>query len=223
MNILWSFTLVVGVVLQVLVIAALLQGSYRRFRVLFVYMVVLLLTTVAEAAAFYNANLFYRASRYYWTIDAGRQVLIFLLVLSLIYGALEVNPKRSSIRRLLAICALAFVLVSLLLTHDPRVGHWMNNLSRNLGFLAVVLNLVLWAVLIKFGRADRTLLMLSGGMGVQMAGKAIGHSLRQLSKTTELAGNLIIVVSHLLCLYIWWQAFRRDSPGHPFELQRQGP
>jgi hypothetical protein len=84
----------------------------------------------------------------------------------------------------------------------------MTQLSRNLGFLAVILNLVLWAVLIKSQRADRTLLMVSGGIGIQMAGKAIGHSLRQLSRSTIVAGDLTIVLSGLLCLYIWWQAFR---------------
>lgn len=208
--------------MQVLIIAALLRGGYRRFKVLFVYMVVLLLTTVAEAAAFYNADLFRRASRYYWTIDAGRQTLIFLLVLSLIYGALEAGAKRSSIRRLLAIGALAFVLISLPMTHDPRIGHWVNNLSRNLGFLAVILNLVLWAVLIQSGRADRTLLMVSGGMGIQMAGKAIGFSMRQLSLGLAVSGNVVVVLTHLLCLYVWWQAFRSDSPGRPVVSGREG-
>ena len=41
-----------------------------------------------------------------------------------------------------------------------------------------------------------------------LAGKAIGHSLRQISSSTVLAGELILVLSHLLCLYIWWQALR---------------
>jgi hypothetical protein len=54
--------------------------------------------------------------------------------------------------------------------------------------------------------------MVSGGLGIQMAGKAIGHSLRQLSPLNPLAGDLVIVLSHLLCLYIWWHAFRRFDP-----------
>ena len=87
----------------------------------------------------------------------------------------------------------------------------MTRFSRNLGFLAVLLNLVLWAALLKHRRPDQTLLLVSGGMGIQMAGKAIGHALRQLSPSTVTAGNLVIVLSHLLCLYIWWQAFRKPS------------
>jgi hypothetical protein len=105
-----------------------------------------------------------------------------------------------------------FVLVSVYFTWNPKIGHWMTNLSRNLGFLAVVLNLVLWAALIQFRRQDRVLLMVTGGMGIQMAGKAIGHSLRQLLyPRNPLAGDLIIVLSHMLCLYIWWPAFRRSG------------
>jgi hydrogenase-4 membrane subunit HyfE len=91
----------------------------------------------------------------------------------------------------------------------------MTQLSRDLGFLAVILDLALWAVLIQSRRPDRTLLMVSAGMGIQMAGKAIGHSLRQLSRSAIVPGNLIIVLSGLLCLYIWWQAFRHYDQNAP--------
>ena len=57
--------------------------------------------------------------------------------------------------------------------------------------------------------------MVSGGMGIQMAGKAIGHSLRQLSRSAMMPGDLVIVLSHLLCLYIWWQAFRHYGQKAP--------
>ncbi len=208
----WWTTLLVGVTLQVLIIAALLRGATKQFRVLFIYMTVLLLTTVAEAAAFYNANLFRQASRYYWAIDAVRQAMIFLVVLSFIRQALGEGPRHVMLRRLLWGGVAVFSIASLILTRDPILGYWMTNLSRNLGFLAVILNLVLWAVLIQYRRGDRILLMVTGGMGIQMAGKAVGHSLRQLSPVAWPVGNLILVLTHLLCLYIWWQAFRRPAP-----------
>jgi hypothetical protein len=204
----WTSTLVVGVVLQVLLIAALLRGACKRFKVLFSYSVVLLLTTVVEGSAFYNSDLFARANRYYWVIDAARQGLIFVLVISLTYGAMDRSSRRTAARRALVAGAILFTCVSLYFTWDARPSRWMTQLSRNLGFLSVILNLILWAALIRFRRADRTLLMVSGGLGIQMAGKAIGHSLRQLSRSTILPGDLIIVLTHLLCLYIWWQAFR---------------
>ncbi len=209
---LWSSTLVVGMALQVLVISAMLRGWWRNFKVLFIYCVVLFLTTGMEAAAFYDPEIYTRASRYYWSIDAVRQVLIFLMVISLVYAALGPGVKRAAVRRLLGLGVLVFAALSLYFTWNPVLGLWMTKLSRNLGFLAVLLNLVLWAVLIQARPRQRTLLMISGGMGIQMAGKAIGHSMRQLSSQLVVGGNLVIVCSHLVCLYAWWQAFRRLAP-----------
>ncbi len=206
---LWTATLAVGVTLEALLVASLLRGAYRRFRVLFVYCLILLLTTSVEASAFYNPAIYNRTTLYYWVIDAARQALLFLLVISLVYQAMGASERRDSFRRALVLGALACVLVSLFVTREQRIGIWMTQLSRDLGFIAVILNLILWAVLLKSGSPDRTLLMVSGGMGIQMAGKAIGHSLRYLSRATIFAGDLLIVVTHLLCLYVWWQAFRR--------------
>ena len=212
MRVVWILLSSTGIVLQLLLIAALLRGAVGRYRVLFTYVVVLFLTTVMEAAAFYNADLFRQASRFYWAIDAVRQVLIFLVVLSFIRQALVGASRRDQLGRLLWGGAAVVSIASLLLTKNPVLGVWMTNLSRNLGFLAVILNLVLWAALIQRQSGDRTLLMVTGGMGIQMAGKAVGHSLRQLSPAVWVVGNLIIVLTHVLCLYIWWQAFRRPAP-----------
>jgi hypothetical protein len=52
--------------------------------------------------------------------------------------------------------------------------------------------------------------MISGGLGIQAAGMAIGHSLRQISRHTLVAGNIVVVLSHLFCLFVWWQAFRHS-------------
>jgi hypothetical protein len=209
MRFLWIALSSIGIVLQLMIIAAMLRGAAKVFRVLFVYVVILFWSTVLEASAFYSAEFFRRASRYYWAIDAVRNVLIFLLVFSLIDRALETNAQKARMRRLLWSAAALFVVASVFLTRDPRLGFWMTSLSRNLGFLAAVLNLVLWAVLSRFHRVDQVLLMVSGGMGIQMAGKAIGHSLRQISPVTLTAGNIILVTTHILCLYIWWIVFRR--------------
>jgi hypothetical protein len=209
----WWLVILFGVVLQLLVIAALLRARRRDFTALFLYVVALFLATAIDVAAFYSPETQVRAARYYWTTDAVLQALIFVAVLSFIQNALEQRANKSTLKRILWCGAGVFVLASMYFTKDPRIGHWMTNLSRNLGFLAVVLNLILWAVLVQFRRQDRVLLMVSGGMGIQMAGKAIGHSLRQLLyPRSQLPGDLVIVLSHLLCLYIWWQAFRRFDP-----------
>jgi len=49
-------------------------------------------------------------------------------------------------------------------------------------------------------------------MGIQMAGKAVGHSLRQMSPLLVTSGDLILVFSHLICLWFWWQAFAAYPP-----------
>jgi uncharacterized membrane protein len=209
----WSVPIWVGIVLQVLVVAALLRGPYRNFKVLFVYSVVLFLITIGEAAAFYDREIWTKTSRHYWIGDAILQTLIFVLVISLVHRAMAASQKRATIRRILIGGATLFVVLSVYLTHDPVFGAWMTQLSRNLGFAAVILNLVLWAALIREESADRRLLLVSGGLGIQMAGKAIGHSLRHISRGMILTGDVIIVFSHLICLYIWWQAFRSfDRP-----------
>jgi hypothetical protein len=212
---LWSILGITGIALQLLLIRALLRGALKLFPFFFTYVVGLFLITAIDASAFFNRDLSARANRYYWALDATLQGLIFLFVISLIYGAMDRSEKRATVRRTLVGGALLFVCVSLYFTWDPRLGRWMTQLGRNLGFLAVILNLVLWAVLLQFRRTDRTMLMLSGGLGIQMAGKAIGHSLRDLSRSTIVLGDLIYVLSNLLCLYIWWEAFRHFDQNAP--------
>ncbi len=195
----WSTTIAVGLALQVLVIATLLRGSWRQFKALFAYCVVLFLTTVVEASAFYRPNLYYRTSSYYWVDDAIRQVLIFFLVIALIQAALSSAPGRRMSGGLLAVGVAALSLATLYATPGAIFALWMTEFARNHGFNAAILTFALWAVLIKFRQTDRTLLMITGGMGIQMAGKAIGHSLRQLGAVTVTPGDLVIVFTHLFC------------------------
>jgi hypothetical protein len=203
----WAGTATVGVILQVLLIAAMLRGAFRVFKVLFVYAVVLLVTTAFDVTAFFGSGYSRGLAAYYWIYDGIRQAVLYVVVISLIFSASEQSAKRASLQRLLIAGSVLFVAFSLYFTYNRGLSFWMTQFSRNLGFLAVILNLVLWAALLKH-RPDQTLLLVSGGMGIQMAGKAIGHSLRRFHITVTL-GDLVLVLSHLLCLYIWWQAFRK--------------
>ena len=107
----WWLVIVVGSALQLLVIRALLRGWHREFRVLFVYVVVLFLSTVLNAAAYYSPATQVRASRYYWLADAVLQTLIFLLVLSFTHSALGQRANKAAVRRMLWAGAGVFVLV----------------------------------------------------------------------------------------------------------------
>ena len=214
---LWAGAGIVGHLLQILVVSAMLRSAYRRYGALFVYTVVLFVTTAVEAAAFYWPRHAAIRSTDYWIFDSIRQALLYVVVISLIFRASEQSAKRESIRRLLIVGSVLFAALSLYFSHKHLLGLWMTQFSRNVGFLAVILNLVLWAALLKHRRPDQTLLMVSGGIGIQMAGKAIGHSLRQWRPTVT-TGDLVIVLSHLLCLYTWWQAFRKPSE-EPAEIR----
>ena len=209
---LWIVFLIVGTTFQVLIIQVLVRKALRAYPALLLYSIASFLATAFATSAYFNSDLY---RRYYWIQDAVMQCLMFLLVISLIYGAMNHSTRRTVVGHTLVGGSLLYVLLSTYFTRDPHLGYWMTQLGRNLGFLAVILNLVFWAVLIKSRRAERTLLMVSGGLGIQMAGKAIGHSLRQMSHSTILQGNLIIVLAQLFCLYIWWKAFQHYGQNAP--------
>lgn len=213
---LWFFSLSLGLLLQVLVIHALFRGARREFLAVFVYCIAMFLGTVASGASFFpvqglpGSRLYYAA--YYWITDGILQLLVLVVVLSLVRRSAEPRNAGSLATRALVASALIVALVSFGVYGERNLNTRMTLVARNIGFLAVVSNLVLWAFLIKRRHPDRTLLLLSGGLGVEMAGKAIGHSLRTLAPSLITFGNLIIVVSYLFGLYVWWQAFRHWRP-----------
>src|SRR5437868_3349207 len=89
----------IGVPLEILVIAALLRGAYRRFPAVFAYSVALFLTTVVEIAAYFAGQQAVRRFPFYYWVDEGiRQGLIFAVVISLIYRATAHTPGRVTIR-----------------------------------------------------------------------------------------------------------------------------
>jgi hypothetical protein len=92
---------------------------------------------------------------------------------------------------------------------------WMTNVSRDLNFTAAILDVLLWTILLASRRKDRLLLMISGGLGIKFAGAAVGHSILLLANKSQpivLIGGLIVVLTYLVSLYVWWEAFRRESP-----------
>jgi hypothetical protein len=75
---------------------------------------------------------------------------------------------------------------------------------------------MLWGKLLASKKKDHQLLMLSGALGIQFAGSAIGQSVRQLTlgplgrnSAVALVGSVMVVLSNVICLYLWWQALRR--------------
>lgn len=212
----WVF-IISGAVVQVLLIAALVRGSYRDFPFLFAYAVASFLATAVEVAAILDLMGWSRYTyKYYWINDVILQILIVLLVFSLMHVSLRENPRRPFVMRMLGLAAVAVAAVSLAVYWDEPLNRKMTNIGRNLSFAAVLLNLALWMSLIRNRLPDRRVLLISGALGIQMAGQAIGHSLRQLATPRRSlplvnAGNIVIAVAHVMCLYLWWQVLRKHE------------
>jgi hypothetical protein len=97
--------------------------------------------------------------------------------------------------------------------------------TRDLNFGSAILDLGLWTLLVASREKDRLLLMLSGALGIQFTGEAIGGSLRNVAvaiygRTVQarpliLTGNVLMMAADLACMYIWWRAFREARAGAP--------
>ena len=218
---------VIGLPLELLIIAALLRGGYRRFPLVFAYTIADFLTTVVElpSGVGYIRSLPWAANAYaalYWFDETVLQVLVYAVVMSLIYQATGKLRSRRIVRASLIAGAILFAGISFLVHRDPvlNVGSFMTPWTRDLNFCSAILDLALWALLIGSREKDHRLLLLSGGLGIQFTGDAIGTSIRQLalrthSRAMSLTGGVVMLLASLLFLYIWWQALRTAPARQP--------
>ena len=212
--------LMIGLPLQILIIGTLLRGGYRRFPFLFAYMVGDFLTTVVEVP---SALGYYRGMQWaafafpavYWFNAVVMQVLVYAVVMSLIYEATGKLRSRRVVRASLIVGAILFVGISFLIHWNPALntGSFMTPWTRDLNLCSSILDLALWAMLIASREKDHLLLLLSGGLGIQFTGEAIGTSIVQLAlsthaRTLSFSGGVVMMLADLLFLYIWWQALR---------------
>jgi hypothetical protein len=107
----------------------------------------------------------------------------------------------------------------------------MTSLARDINFAAAILYLVLWMMLATKREKDRTILLLSGGLGIQFTAEAVGQSVRALAVSLfggptpwayamVLGWNLIIMLANLGSLWIWRQALR--AQGHSASVVEAG-
>jgi hypothetical protein len=217
-------TFFVSFVLHVLVVASLGRGGYKSYPFVFVYCLVFLVTITGEAAVYAHVIVLSKASRtvFFHQVNAAREFLLFAVVVSLIERALQSKEYRVRLRFGLGMMAVLAVFLTLSIhSGAPTLTLQMTEVSRDLSFGSGALTLVLWSILIASRKRDQQLLMITGGLGLQFTGEAIGSALRQLSSTynngvwsahhygLQLTGNLFLSASHLLRLFVWWQAFRR--------------
>ena len=205
----------VGVPLDLMVVAALLRGEYRRYPFIFLYAVVDLLTTILEiqpsmAYSSGTPEARHRWAQMFWFNERIMQVLVFLLVISLVYSATKhLRPRRTLLTGI--ICGTVLVAaISFWAHYDPNLpsGRYMTRWTRDLNFCAAILDLGLWALLIGSRQKNYKLLLITGALGIQFTGGAIGQSLRDMSPAIMTAASDFTVITALARVYIWWQAFR---------------
>jgi hypothetical protein len=216
----------VGLPLELLVVSALVRGPYRLFPLVFIYAAATFVTTLVEIPPYTesfltgNAEIWSRAAKIYWINEWILQVLVFAVVINLIDQATSGSRWRRVVRAGLAAGALLFAGTSFLFHYHPppvKFGIWMTPWTRDLSFGAAILDMGLWMMLIAARKADRRLLLISGALGLQFTGEAIGEAIRYLSmakmvEALSLTGSVVEMLAYLACLYVWWQTFRA-APG----------
>jgi len=220
----------IGIPLQILTISVLMRGGFKRFPLVFLYTVASFVASIAEMPLMFNFLYNDRKTSrglalLYYTNDAVLQALLFAVVISLIYEVTSrVGPRR--VVRLSLVCGAFITAATSLLIHyhpDPvsgKIGPWMAPWSRDLKLCATILVLALWTFLVSSKNKDRLLLMVAGAMGILFTGEAIGESLQLLATPGRIfwlsrLGSLIVAVSNIAFLYLWWVSFRHESPARP--------
>ncbi len=161
-----------------------------------------------------------RMAQWNFLNDLLLEPLAYAVVINLIYAA--ASHVRS--RRVVLIGTIGGATliagVSFLLHFRPGLEHgvWMALWTRDLNFFSEILDLGLWGLLLSTRGRDPKLLLVTGGLGIQFTGEAIGDSLRSIaaqrrSHNLSLTGSVITALADLTALYIFWHAFRKGRNG----------
>lgn len=212
----------VGLPLEVLIIAALLRGGYKQYPFVFVYVLADLLTTAVEIRPSLGYGSGTRAAvheflQIYWVDERIMQILMFLVVISLIYVTARGRKPQGTVMLGVIGGTIVFAGASFLIHYSSHryIGQWMTPWTRDLNFGAALLDFALWGRLISQPHKDYTLLMLSGALGIQFSAQAIGQALRSQyqSQTSLFLANILLMLMNLVFVYLWWQALRpRTQP-----------
>ncbi len=216
MSIFWQIVGAVGLAIQLYVIHLMTKGLSRSYPWVFLYLLVLFLTGVADFAGIVGPNsLTEWYARVYYINNTLRHLTGFLAVVSLFLIATRDHPQRDRLRtRVLA--ALVALMVLSFVARFPGFDNFEQNLpgylgvvGRDMGFLTALLILTLWFALIRQRSRSSLLFLISSGMGLNMTGEAMSVSISVLSDgALDLLANIISVGSHFLCLLIWIHALR---------------
>jgi hypothetical protein len=224
-----AVTTIIWLPLELMVIARLLRGQYRRFPFILAFVVAEFFAVAAEIPAYWavynNVKDSTGQRSWLWSFDEVLlQALIYAVVISLIYQATAGLKSRRLVATAVILGAIVFAGGSFLIHYSAdaaSIGTWLTPWMRDLNLSTAVLDLGLWTLLISARKKDSALLLISGGLGIRFTGEAIGGSLRQLALQEHragaaklatwlsLSGSITVAVVDILCLFIWWRALRQ--------------
>ncbi|MFN0101260.1 MAG: hypothetical protein ACKV2U_04115 [Bryobacteraceae bacterium] len=218
-QIFYGITTAITLVLTVLTLQRLLSGWWRQYYLLGVILVLVLVAVVPPVASYAsNGNwTLSSAQKLYWIQALAFQLAMLLLVLQLIYRVGRETPAQATLVRLLTLASIAAALISVFLHFDNRPNMFMASVTRDLTFLAAILNLVLWRFLLQLRKRDFLVLAVSAGLGIQCTGDTIGHTFRILARQAGSAGalyeigNILMSLAAVMTIAIWHTAFSRSK------------
>ena len=151
------------------------------------------------------------AINFWWTNGSCKSWLP--VVISFVYKATGTCGRR---RTLLAgmICGTVLVATISFLVHyytQPPPGklRYMTTMTRDLQLRAAILNLGLGFCLSAHDKKTK-LLLITGGLGLQLTVGAIGHALRDMSPQIVTLASDLLVITNIARIYIWWRPFARS-------------
>jgi hypothetical protein len=221
--------------LQVIVITRLLRGGWRRFPLIFVFVITEFLVAVAQSPTMWAISFHRTPDSAEWRVllyERGEVLLeffTFVVVISLIFRASAHLQSRRPMRVGCVLGAILFVGISFWAHYVPHttVGLWMTPWTRDLNVGTTILDLALWFLLLTQRRKDGCLLLLSGALGIRFTGSAIGHSLRSLASQQHpwpsLLGGRLVVIAGLIQVYMWARAFRPEPQTAPKSFALDAP
>jgi len=214
--------LAVDLPLLFLIITSLLRGTWRRFPLVLVLTLVELISALVQMPGAIEHALGrsapgMRFAQVYWVSQTTFRLLVYAVVIGFLYQACgrlrSVKPSRIGL--IVGACLVAGG--TLLASYDGSLtpGRWLTPWLRDVTFIGALMDLMLWTLLVASRDKDHQLLLLSGGLGVEFAGDAIGDSLRQLaiqprSHALWMTGNLVTIAAGAFRYYAWWRALRRQ-------------
>lgn len=219
--------IIASLILQVLLISVLIRGVVRKYPIVFVYVLVLFFTSIADVALMLDfGRVTNNYAVEYYQHEAMRQMLLFSVVLSFLYKAVKNRRSGRLIRIILVPGGILIATILFYIHRDPNFTLSMTMLNRDTNFISALLNFLLWSILISAKQRDSQLLILTGALGIEFTGSALGNCLRQVSVSTTrfgdvafVSGNMILLLTDLAFLFFWWRALRSEEMRRTAEVK----